>query len=209
MKRREFIQGLGGAAAWPLAVLAQKRTRPVIGELDAGGNISNEFLEGLWADFLDGLKEAGYTEGKNVAIEMRKANWQSPRLPTLAKDLVDRQVAVIIAVGGESALQAAKSATSTIPIVSANGFDLVKYGYAASLNRPGGNITGVTALSDHTLMGKQVGLLHELLPRTTSFGYLTGRLGDPISMTGRTPCYRRRVRWDWRFLLSSTGGSVP
>jgi len=157
---------------------------PVIGVLTSGSTLTSgsaNTSDEEWVQFLEGLKEAGYIEGKNVAIEIRAANGQSAQLPVLAKDLVDRQVAVIITVGGIQAVRAAKSATSMIPIVSVNGFDLVKYGYAASLNRPGGNITGVTALSDQTLMGKQVGLLHELLPRATTFGYLAGWLGDPMS----------------------------
>jgi putative tryptophan/tyrosine transport system substrate-binding protein len=171
IRRREFIAGLG-AAAWPLAGSAQQTAVPVIGVLSSG-------IVEDWNWVREGLKELGYVEGKNVAIEIREApNMQFA--PMLAKDLVDRQVAVIIAAGGD-AVRAAKSATSTIPIVSVgSGFDLVKYGFAASLNRPGGNITGITTLSEQ-LMGKQVGLLHELLPRATTFGYLAGRFGDPVS----------------------------
>jgi putative ABC transport system substrate-binding protein len=142
---------------------------PVIGFLHSG---SPGVLKGAVAEFREGLKDAGYVEGQNFAVEFRWANLQFGQLPTLAKDLVHRQAAVIVAAGGADAVRAAKSATSTIPIVSANGFDLVKYGYAASLNRPGGNITGVTGFSTD-LNGKRVGLLHELLPDATTFAFLS------------------------------------
>jgi putative tryptophan/tyrosine transport system substrate-binding protein len=176
MRRREFIAGLG-AAAWPLAARAQQPAMPVIGFLHAGS--PGEFRGGV-AELREGLKEAGYVEGKNVAIEVHSANLQFAKLPVLANDLVRRQVAVIIAAGGLDAAQAARSATSTIPIVVANGFDLVKYGFAESLNRPGGNITGVTALSID-LMGKRVGLLHELLPHATTFAFLSSGSRAPAS----------------------------
>jgi ABC transporter substrate binding protein len=159
--------GLGGVAALPLGPRTQ--TVAVIGFLHSG---SAGVLRGAVAEFREGLKEAGYVEGQNVAIEFRWANLQFGQLPMLANDLVHRQAAVIVAAGGPSAVEAVKSATSTIPIVSANSFDLVEYGYAASLNRPGGNITGLTALSDQ-LMGKQVGILHELLPRATTLAFLS------------------------------------
>jgi putative tryptophan/tyrosine transport system substrate-binding protein len=139
-----------------------------------------EFRGGV-AELREGLKEAGYVEGKNVAIEVHSANLQFAKLPVLANDLVHRQVAVIIAAGGLDAAQAARSATSTTPIVVTNGgFDLVKYGFAESLNRPGGNITGVMELSIH-LMGKRVGLLHELLPDTTTLAFLSSGSRVPAS----------------------------
>src|SRR5258707_949631 len=140
MRRREFIAGLGVAAAWPIAARAQQRKMPVIGFLHSG---SPGVLRGAVAEFREGLKEAGYVEGQSVAIEFRWANLQFGQLPMLAKDLIRHQAAVIVAAGGSGAVQAAKSATSTIPIVSANGFDLVKYRYAARLNPPGGQINGV------------------------------------------------------------------
>jgi len=177
MRRREFIAGLGVAAAWPIAARAQQRKMPVIGFLHSG---SPGVLRGAVAEFREGLKEAGYVEGQNVAIEFRWANLQFGQLPMLAKDLIHHQAAVIVAAGGSGAVQAAKSATSTIPIVSANGFDLVKYGYAASLNRPGGNITGVTVLGAD-LNGKRVGLLHELLPQATTFAFLSSGSRSPPS----------------------------
>jgi putative tryptophan/tyrosine transport system substrate-binding protein len=177
MTRREFIAGLGGAVAWPLTARAQLPTLPVIGFLHAGS--SGEFRGGV-AELREGLRESGYVEGKNVAIEVHSANLQFAKLPVLANDLVHRQAAVIIAAGGIDVLQAAKSATSTIPIVSAVGFDLVKYGYAASLNRPGGNVTGVTVLNTD-LMGKRVGFLHELLPHVATFAFLSSGSRQPLS----------------------------
>jgi putative ABC transport system substrate-binding protein len=177
MIRRDFITLLGGATAWPLAARAQQPTIPVIGFLHSG---SPGAIRGAVAEFQEGLKEAGYVGGRNVAIEFRWANLQNEQLPMLANDLVRRQAAVIVASGGAQAVWAAKSATSTIPIVSANGFDLVKYGYAASLNRPGGNITGVTVLSAD-LNGKRVGLLHELLPHATTFAFLSNGSRSPPS----------------------------
>jgi putative ABC transport system substrate-binding protein len=173
VRRREFIAGLG-AAAWPLASRAQQPALPVIGILHAGspGMIWDDIDE-----FRELLKKAGYVEGQNVAIEFRWANWERAQLFRLANDLVQRNVVVIIAAGGIGAVQAAKSATSTIPILAVTGSDLVKDGFAASLNRPGANITGVTALSID-LMGKQVGLLHELLPHAATFAFLWDRLSD-------------------------------
>lgn len=176
MRRRDFIVGLGCAAA-PLSARAQQRKMPVVGFLHSG---SPDALRGTVAEFREGLKEAGYVEGQNVAIEFRWANLQFAQLPALAKDLVHRQAAVIVAAGGSGVVQAAKSVTSKIPIVSANGFDLVKYGFAASLNRPGGNITGMTALSAD-LNGKRVGLLHELLPNAITFAFLSSGSKSPPS----------------------------
>jgi putative tryptophan/tyrosine transport system substrate-binding protein len=178
MKRRKFIAGLGwAAAAWPLTVRAQQRAMPVIGFLHGGREAANRRNVGA---FRQGLLEAGYFEGRNVAIEFRWANLQFGQLPMLANDLVHRQVAVIVAAGGFGAVQAAMSATSAIPIVSANGLDLVKYGFAASLNRPDGHITGMTVLGAD-LMGKRLGLLHELLPHATTFAFLASGARDPVS----------------------------
>jgi putative tryptophan/tyrosine transport system substrate-binding protein len=174
MRRREFMAGLGSAAAWPPAARAQQAAMPVVGVLHAG---SPGLIWDDWTALRDGLKEAGYVEGQNVVLEFRWANWQSAQLSGLANDLVQRNVAAIIAVGGMAAVQAAKSATSTIPILAVNGGDLVKSGFAASLNRPGANITGVTAFSGD-LMGKQVALLHELLPHVLTFAFLWNRISD-------------------------------
>src|SRR6478672_1514223 len=164
MKRREFLGLIGGVAAWPCAALAQQTPVPVIGFLST--NAPNAVLPKFVPAFVSGLSEGGFIDGQNVAIEYRWASGQYHRLPELTAELIRRPVNVLVAVGGTGSALAAKAATTTIPIVFNLGSDPIKLGLVASLNRPGGNITGVNYLAD-TLVPKLLETLHEAVPGAT------------------------------------------
>src|SRR3954451_21592680 len=167
MKRRAFLALLGGVAVSPLGARAQQ-SMPVLGFLN--GQLPAEVTRYMTA-FREGLNEAGYVEGRNIAIEYRWAEGRRDSLPALAADLVRRQVAVIVTTGGTPSAVAAKAAPGTIPIVFTTGTDPVDIGLVARLNRPGGNATGASFLFN-ALGPKRLGLVPELVPRATVVGYL-------------------------------------
>jgi putative ABC transport system substrate-binding protein len=172
MRRREFIAGFG-AAAWPVVARAQRPAIPTVGYLTSDLSRRGE------VGFREALSKAGYIDGRDLRIEFRSADRRSVRLPELAADLIRNQVAVIVAVDG-AAVDAAKAATSTIPIVFNTNLDPVKFGLVASLNRPGGILTGMTLMTSD-ILGKQLQLLHEMVPGVTTFGYLS----DPRTRTAK------------------------
>src|SRR5262245_21933593 len=177
MRRRDFIALLGSTvAAWPRAARAQRSSIPVIGFLDASTAADTVYRVSA---FRDGLKEAGFIDGHNVAIEFRWAENKHDQLPALAADLAQRQVAVIV--GPNTSMRVARAATSTIPIVFISGGDPIETGLVTNLSRPGGNITGVTYGSG-ALQPKRLGLLHELVPRPATIAWL----GDPRAPTFET-----------------------
>jgi putative ABC transport system substrate-binding protein len=186
LRRREFIAGLGGAVVWPLAARTQQRPMPVIGYLT--GRTADSDASMLVA-VRRGLGDFGYAEGRNVAIEYRFADGRYDRIPAMAADLVSRRVAVIIA-GDTPAALAVRAVTAPIPIVLITGVDPVRAGLVASMNRPGGNVTGLSALVSE-LSGKHLGLLHDLVPKAATIAVLT----DPIpSQPGRDTIILRDVR---------------
>jgi putative ABC transport system substrate-binding protein len=169
VRRRDFIKIVAGSAtAWPFPVSSQQRAVPIIGFLSSG---TSDAYSNYVTAFRRGLGETDHVEGRNVAIEYRWAEGQYDRMPALIADLLGRGAAAIAVTGSTAAAQAAIAATQTIPIVFVIGADPVKFGLVASLNRPGGNVTGVSFLGN-LLVAKQLGLLHELIPAATIFGFL-------------------------------------
>jgi putative tryptophan/tyrosine transport system substrate-binding protein len=201
MRRRTFITLLGGAAAWPLAARAQQAATPVIGFL--GSSSAQVSVKNLEA-FRKGLGEAGYVEGRNVAIEFRWSGGREDRMAELAADLVRRQVAVIAVPASTAGALAAKAATSSIPIVFGTGADPVALGLVASLNRPGGNATGVMSLNVE-LTAKRLGLLRELAPQAIRFVAL---VSPNAAMTDALSRKCMRAFQSWGFLSKSFTSAI-
>jgi putative tryptophan/tyrosine transport system substrate-binding protein len=176
MKRREFIAGLGGTVGWPLLVAAQQQTKPVIAWLDVRpGEPLGEYVEG----FRRGLAEVSFSQGRDVTIEYHTTDGHPERLSALAADLVRRRPAAIIAATGTSA-SAAKAATRDIPIIFITGTDPVEFGLVASLNRPGGNLTGIVGLAGK-IAEKRLELLHKAVPAAEAIAFLVGPADVPLS----------------------------
>jgi putative ABC transport system substrate-binding protein len=206
MKRREFITLIGGAAAWPLAARAQQSALPVVGYRNSAS--PDTYTRQLRA-FRQGLKEAGYVEGENVAIDYRWAEGQLDRLPALAGELVNRRVAAIAAMGGTQSALAAKAATTTIPIVFAVGDDPVRLGLVASLARPGGNATG-TNFFVYELGAKRLALLHELVPTAARVAVLANPATAALAetMLRDVEAAARAISLQLQIVNASTSGEI-
>jgi putative ABC transport system substrate-binding protein len=200
MRRREFLGVLGSATTWPLAARAQQPAMPVIGFL---GSASPELFADRLRAFRQGLSETGFVEGRSVAIEYRWAEGQNDRLPALVADLVRRRVTMIADIGGTPGALAAKAATSTIPIVFYLGTDPVALGLVASLNRPGGNLTGVTNFGVE-LGQKRLELLHELVPTATVLALLVDPNLDAETQSGNLQAAARILGVQLHVLHAST-----
>ena len=206
IQRREFITLLGGAAAaWPLAARAQQPAMPVVGFLGSASPEPNA----QWVEmFRNGLEESGYAEGRNVAIEYRWADNQYDRLPALAVELVRRQVAVIVAAGGPATPIAVKAATSTIPIVFTATSDPVKLGLVASLSRPGGNVTGTSALTAE-LDAKRMEMLRELVPTARVIGaFVNPTRPDSEAQSRDAQEAARALGWQVRILNAGSESDI-
>jgi putative ABC transport system substrate-binding protein len=208
VKRRDFTALIGGAAAWPLAARAQ-RVVPVVGFMHSGspGNCSpancprGNYVMRMAAIFSQTLKEAGYAEGQNLTIEYRWADGHNDRLSALSADLVGRHVTVILAAGGSDPARAAKAATTTIPIVFVSATDPVETGLVASINRPGGNVTGVSMIGS-ALEGKRLELLHELAPKAATIAAMINP-NYPAAKTLTREVQEAAARLDLKLILLS------
>ena len=206
MKRREFITLLGGAAAaWPLGLRAQQVILPTVGFLNAQ---SEQALAPVAAAFRQGLYDVGYVEGQNVAVAYRWADGQVDRLPALANDLIQKRVSVIAATGGDPAALAASRATTTLPIVFTIGGDPVELGLVSSLNRPGGNVTGITQITV-MLDPKRLETLHALLPQIAVVHVMhnPGNANAKLQV-GLLQAAARTMGLNLRFVPASTGGDI-
>ena len=200
------MTALAGVAAYPLSAGAQQKAMPVVGWLSIGSPASDKHFR--LVGFHEGLNEAGYGEGRNVAMEYRWAEGEYNRLPVLASDLVSNHVTIIMAVGGTPSALAAKAATSTIPIVFNLGIDPVQSGLVSSLNRPGGNITGVVVLTTE-LTAKRLELLHELLPTAARVGLMVNRTSpanDPETISAQEAA--RALRLQAHVVQASTQNEI-